>query len=83
MLPMMRLSTAGYWICRISTLSSNTVNVSSIHTMLVQVDTYFRLGHFSLVWPDPIWYHYTQTSTGGVWCVKGGGGIHKCRYEYC
>ena len=53
-------STAGYWICRISTLSSNTVNVSSIHTVLVQVDTHFRLGHFSLVWPDPIWYHYTD-----------------------
>ena len=30
MLPVMRLGSAGHWICRISTLSSNTVNVSSI-----------------------------------------------------
>ena len=36
------------------------IDLKDIHTVLVQVDTHFRLGHFSLVWPDPIWYHYTD-----------------------
>ena len=53
------------------------------HTQVVALQgmhQIFRLGHFSLMWPDPIWYHYTDK----YWCVVcEGGGIHKCRYKYC